>query len=107
AVVAGRTLCRHVDAVIVKSREMANKLRRNNVFIIPHEVDFEVFRPVEKGHARAVLGLDPCKKYLLFAANPQIPVKRFPLAKAVAEEMNAHDPSIELLVACKEPQDRL
>ena len=53
------------------------------------------------------MGLDPDKKYLLFAANPQIAVKRFPLAKAAADELKKGDPSIELLVAHKEQQDRL
>src|SRR5262245_31647935 len=96
-----------VDAAVVQSREMANTLKGNNAYIIPHEVDFEVFHPVEKEQARAVLGLDPRKKYLLFAANPGIPVKRFPLAKAVAEELDKRDPSVELRVAYKEPQDRL
>lgn len=107
AVIAGRILSRHADAVIVKSREMANQLGRQNVYIIPHEIDFEIFHPVEKEYARSVLGLDPRKKYLLFAANPQIPVKRFPLAKVVAEELKKKDPSVELLVVYKEPQDRL
>jgi glycosyltransferase involved in cell wall biosynthesis len=106
-VMAGCMLSRHADAVIVKSREMANKLKRQNVYIIPHEIDFEVFHPVKKSYARGVLRLDPGKKYLLFAANPQIPVKRFPLAKAVAEELKKRDPSVELLVVCKESQDRL
>ena len=95
------------DAVIVKSHEMASKLKREDVHIIPHEIDFEVFRPVEKEQARAALGLDPRKKYLLFAANPKIPVKRFPLARAVADELQKQDPSIALLAIYKEPQDRL
>ncbi len=107
AVAAGQILGQHVDAVIVKSKEMASKLKRDDVYIIPHEVDFEVFRPVEKDRARAALGLDPCKKYLLFAANPQISVKRFPLAQAAAEYLSQRDPSIELLVVYKETQDRL
>ena len=95
------------EAVIVKSRDMASKLKRENVHIIPHEIDFDVFQPVEKEQARALLGLDPHKKYLLFAANPKIPVKRFPLAQAVAEELQKQDPSVELLAIYKETQDRL
>ena len=86
---------------------MASKLKRQDVHIIPHEIDLEVFRPAEKEKARAALGLDPRKKYLLFAANPKIPVKRFPLAKAVADELQKQDSSIELLAIYKEPQDRL
>jgi teichuronic acid biosynthesis glycosyltransferase TuaC len=105
---AGQLLGNYVDAVVVKSQEMASKLKRmDNVYVIPHEIDFDVFQPVEKQKARAILGLDSNKKYLLFAANPGIPVKRFPLAKAIADEMKRTDPSIELLVVYQEPQDRL
>lgn len=107
AVIAGRALSNHVEGVIVKSRGMARKLRRKDVHVIPHEIDLELFQPIDRERARKVLGLDPRKKYLLFAANPDIPVKRFPLAKAVAGHMSRHDPAIELLVVYKEPQDRL
>jgi glycosyltransferase involved in cell wall biosynthesis len=100
-------LARHVDAAIVQSAQMASKIKDANVFVIPHEVDLEVFRSTEREHAKAALGLNPGKKYLLFAANPQVGVKRFPLAKAVAEHLVQEDPSIELLVVCKEAQDRL
>jgi teichuronic acid biosynthesis glycosyltransferase TuaC len=106
-VAAGQTLARWVDAAIVQTAEMARRLEKSNVFIIPHEVDFEIFRPTEKEQSRAALGLEAGKKYLLFAANPQIAVKRFPLAKAVAEHLAKQDPSVELLVIFKETQDRL
>jgi teichuronic acid biosynthesis glycosyltransferase TuaC len=104
---AGRMLARHVDAAIVQSAEMASLLDSSNVFIIPHEIDFEVFRLADRGQARAALGLEADKKYVLFAANPQNGVKRFPLAKAAAEELIRQDPSVELVVAYKETQDRL
>jgi len=104
---AGQMLARHVDAAIVQSAEMASLLDSSNVFIIPHEIDFEVFRLTDRAEARAALGLEPAKKYVLFAANPQNGVKRFPLAKAATEELTRQDPSIELVVAYKETQDRL
>jgi teichuronic acid biosynthesis glycosyltransferase TuaC len=107
AVIAGRALSNHVDGVIVKSHGMTNKLTRQDVHVIPNEIDMELFHPLNREQARKVLGLDPRKKYLLFAANPDIPVKRFPLAKAVAEHLSRRDPAIELLVVYKEPQDRL
>jgi teichuronic acid biosynthesis glycosyltransferase TuaC len=107
AVAAGQMLARMVDAAIVMSKEMASKLNAKNVYITPTEIDFEVFRTMDRERARAMLGLDPGKKYLLFAANPQIPVKRFSLAKAVADQLAKQDPSIELLVVSKETQDRL
>jgi glycosyltransferase involved in cell wall biosynthesis len=107
AVLAGRLLSVYADAVIVKSRAMASQLNRKDVYVIPHEIDFEVFRPVDKRAARLALGLDLEKRYLLFASNPQIPVKRFPFAKAVADELTRQDPSTELLVVYQEAQDRL
>jgi teichuronic acid biosynthesis glycosyltransferase TuaC len=104
---AGRKLAQHIDAAIVQTSEMASKLTKSKVFVIPHEVEFEIFHPTERMQARIMLGLSADKKYLLFAANPQIPVKRFPLAKAVAEWLARRDPSIELLVVSRETQERL
>jgi teichuronic acid biosynthesis glycosyltransferase TuaC len=105
---AGRILARCVDASIVQSAEMARVLNhKTNTFVIPYAIDLETFGLTNKDEARAALGLDPDKKYLLFAANPQIAVKRFHLAKAAADELKKRDPSIELLVVHKEPQDRL
>jgi glycosyltransferase involved in cell wall biosynthesis len=106
-VAAGKKLAQLIDAAIVQSAEMASKLKKANVFVVPHEVDFEVFRPTQRELARAALRLDADKKYLLFAASPQIPVKRFPLAKAVAEYLSTKDASIELLVVSKQTQEYL
>lgn len=107
-VVAGQWLARTVDASIVQSQEMAAKLAPNKrVYIVPHEVDFETFHPVDKASARNRLGLDPHKKYLLFAANPKTLVKHFSLAQAAADRVIQADPDVELLVVYKETQDRL
>ena len=103
----GRVLARSIDASIVQSVEMANLLDAPNVFVIPHEVDFDVFHPLARDQARAALGLQADRKYLLFAAHPTNWVKRFSLAQAVAEALSARDASIELLVVYKEPQARL
>ncbi len=105
---AGRMLARHVDASIVQNGKMAALLdNQPNVFIISCEVDLKTFQPTERSQARAALGLDQDKKYLLFAANPQIAVKQFPLAQAVAHELKRRDAATELLVVYQEPQDRL
>lgn len=107
-VVAGQWLARTIDAAIVQSQEMANKLAPNkHVYILPHEVDFETFHPVDQALARSTLGLHPDKKYLLFAANPQTLVKHFALAQAAANRVIQADPEVELLVVYKETQDRL
>lgn len=106
-VAAGRKLAQHVDACIVQTQEMCDALPEGTVFVIPHEVDFDTFTPTNREQARAALGLERDRKYLLFAANPQIPVKRFPLAQAAAQHLARQDPGIELLVVYKEPQERL
>jgi len=103
----GKTLGQVVDAVIVQSQEMADQFKHSNVHIIPHEVDLDVFRPEDRDRARTSLGLDLHKKYVLFASNPRIPVKRFTLAKTAVERLKNEDPSVELLVVYKEPQPRL
>jgi teichuronic acid biosynthesis glycosyltransferase TuaC len=107
AVLAGKALGRRVDGVIVKSQEMASKLSRKDVHVIPNEIDLELFQPRDRDQARRILGLDLGKRYLLFAANPEIPVKRFPLAKQIADLLRAQNPAIELLVIHKEPQNQL
>ena len=104
---AGRMLARYIDAAIIQSDQMAATLHNSNAYVIPHEVDFKIFHPTERQQARTMLGLEPCKKYLLFAANPKVGVKRFPLAKAVAERLASQDPSLELLVVSKDTQQRL
>lgn len=107
AAAACKKLAQHVDAAIVQSQEMARQLKKSKVFVIPHEVDLEVFKPTERMEARKALGLVPEKKYVLFAANPEIPVKRFPLARAAADVLQQQDGLTELLVVHKEPQWRL
>jgi teichuronic acid biosynthesis glycosyltransferase TuaC len=104
---AGRLLGEFVDAVIVQSPEMAAKFRRRDVHIIPHEIDFSTFRLTDREEARATLGLDSERKYLLFAADPQNHVKRFPLAQEAASILRQRDPSVELCIVHKETQDRL
>ncbi|MDH3599485.1 MAG: glycosyltransferase [Candidatus Tectomicrobia bacterium] len=107
-VAAGQILGQYADAAIVQTQEMAAKLKsEENVYIIPHEVDFELFRPINREDARRVLGLQPGKKYLLFAADPRTPVKNFPLARAIADHLSQQEPDLELLVVYKETQDCL
>jgi glycosyltransferase involved in cell wall biosynthesis len=96
-----------VDAAIVQTEQMAQGLPEARVFVLPHEVDTNLFRPLDPPRARAELGLDSAKRYVLFAASPEIPVKRFPLAREAVELLRAENPSVELLTVSKEPQPRL
>lgn len=104
---AGRRVGEMVDAVIVKSQAMAQRLNRQDVHVIPHGVDFDVFRPIPQEAARAELGLDPNRRYVLFAAHPGNVVKRYPLAESAVRELATQDPSVELLVIHRESQERL
>lgn len=105
---AGQWLGRRVEAAIVQSEEMAAKLAGcPHVFIAPHEIDFDTFRVVPRDEARRELGLDPAKPYLLFAANPDIHVKRFPLARQAYEAVRRQMPGLGLIVVYREPQPRL
>jgi glycosyltransferase involved in cell wall biosynthesis len=104
----GRALARRVDAVIVQSDQMARELPRvNNLHVLPHEVDLEVFAPTDTQRARLELGLHLDRRYLLFAASPDVPVKNYPFARDVAERIRQVHPDSELLVVHREPQPRL
>ena len=109
SVVAGisRYLCRRVDAVIVKSVGMKKASSEGNVFIIPNGVDFELFHHIPRAQARAALGWDHDRYYVLFGNDPKIPVKNFPLAQAAIECLHNRGISAELVVATALPQTKL
>ena len=101
-----RWLCHHVDAVIVKSEEMkkATFASRDNIFVIPNGVDFELFRPIARAQARAALGWQQDRYYVLFGNDPQIPRKNYTLAKAAIESLRGRGITAELVVANGLPQ---
>ena len=104
---SSRLLARVVAAVVVQTETMRRALGRSDAHVIPCEVDFDVFHPVDRAEARRRLDLDAARPYLLFAADPAIPVKNFPMARAVADAVRRTMPAVELLVAHREPQPRL
>jgi glycosyltransferase involved in cell wall biosynthesis len=57
---------------------------RRHTAVLPAGVDTTRFRPIPRGEARERLGLDPDTPYLLFAADPRRPEKRYDRATAVA-----------------------
>lgn len=86
-----------VSAVIVQSREMKRMLRRQSVEVIPCGVDLDLFHPIDPMAARRALGLDPERKYVLFAYNPAEQRKRFDLIEAAVARARAHLPQLEIL----------
>jgi len=96
------------NAVIVKSDKMVKRLSsasaRAKAVVIPNGVDFVVFQPMDKLEARKKLGLEPFKKYVLFAGSPEAPVKRFDLAESAVALLRESFPDIELLALHHKPQ---
>jgi len=83
---ADRWLAHAVDAVIVKSADMARVVAPVRVHVIPNGVDLQMFRPLDMDGAKARLGLSAGTCYVLFPGRPEEPRKAFPLAQAVAAE---------------------
>jgi glycosyltransferase involved in cell wall biosynthesis len=83
---ADRWLARAVDAVIVKSAEMARVVAPLKAHIIPNGVDLRVFQPIDMRAARGLIGLADDKRYILFPGRPEEARKGFPLAQAVVQE---------------------
>jgi teichuronic acid biosynthesis glycosyltransferase TuaC len=82
------------------ARELPGRAAQRRAKVLPCGVDLERFHPLARAQARAELGLDPDTPYLLFAADPSRPVKRYDhalaLASAVGVELlalGAVDPS--------------
>jgi len=90
-------LARAVDAVIVKSADMARIIAPVRAHVIPNGVDLNMFRPIDRAAARARLGLADHKRYVLFPGWPEQPRKGFPLARAVVEETSRRFETVELL----------
>lgn len=71
--------------VIVQSRRMHEALGGGDMEILPFGIDFDLFHPVPRAECRARLGLRQDKRYLLFANDKNLPVKRYDFAeKAVS-----------------------
>lgn len=82
----GRRIARRADAVIVVAESLARLLPRDVRYtVVPTAVDLEVFRPGSRDDARRALGLPLDRKVVLFAGRPEVPVKRFELARRVVE----------------------
>ncbi|MBN2415909.1 glycosyltransferase [bacterium] len=94
-----------VPAAIVKSAEMKRKLPAGgHISIVPNGVDMDMFCPVPVLQARARLGLDPKKRYILFPANPAWPRKCHPAAEAAVALLEERYKA-ELLVVHSGPPD--
>ena len=103
-VALSRWLCRVSDAATVKSEQMKKAAGVDDVAVIADGINFDLFHPIARAQARAALGWDPDRYYVLFSNNPQIPVKNFPLAQAAIQRLAERGISAELVVANGLPQ---
>jgi glycosyltransferase involved in cell wall biosynthesis len=69
------------------AREVPSWAVKRSPAVLPCGVDTTRFHPIDRGEARAELGLDPRGPYLLFPADPARPEKRHDHALAVAGEI--------------------
>ena len=90
---------------IVKSEEMKKNLGIKDVHVIPNGVDFHKFKPIKRDIALKETGWDRSKKHILFAANPNRPVKNYKLAKSAFELINNSD--IKLHYLDNVPNDKM
>ncbi len=97
-------LCRHVQAVTVKTEQMKKAALVDDVFVIPDGINFDLFQPIPREEARAALGWEQDRYYVVFANNPTIPVKNFPLAQQAIERLKERGMTAELKVATGLPQ---
>lgn len=69
------------------ARDVPHWASRGPVAVLPCGVDMDRFGPVARAHARAQLGLERDRPYLLFPADPGRPEKRHDLARKLAGEV--------------------
>jgi teichuronic acid biosynthesis glycosyltransferase TuaC len=65
--------------------ELPGRAARRRAQVLPCGVELERFRALDRARARADLGLDPDRPYLLFPADPSRPEKRHDHAVALAD----------------------
>lgn len=85
------------DKVITQNKKHA-RLFRKKTSIIPCGINTDFFTKVKKFDAKATLGLDQNKKYILFPANPSNKIKNYSLYSKIISELKKTDDAIEELV---------
>lgn len=94
-----RLVARRADAVVVVSEHMKRYLPDEmEAAVIPSGLDLDLLRPHPREEARRKLGLPLDKPLVLFAANPSLPRKRYPIAREAVQILEQRMP-VELVVA--------
>jgi len=69
--------------------DIPGRRSRARTTVLPCGVDMSRFKPIERSQARAQLGLDASRPYLLFSADPARAEKRHDRARALADALGA------------------
>jgi glycosyltransferase involved in cell wall biosynthesis len=72
--------------------------------VVPNGVDFEVCRPIDRGSACELLGLDPARRWILFGASPANPVKGHSLFRSALELVQRTHPDADALILSERGQ---
>lgn len=101
-----RFCIRHIwDKTIVKSQRTARQLGED-VSIIPNGVNLDMFCPQDHLDARACVGFDADKRYVIWCSHPDRIEKNYALAQAAVEIVKKKQDNIELLpIYNKTPQE--
>ena len=103
-----RLVARTLDAVIVKSAEMARILAPVSAHVIPNGVDLHQFSAFDTAGAQAALGWQLRTRYVLFPGNPRNPGKGFELCqRALRAAASRVSEPIELVVLWGVPHDQV
>ncbi len=100
-------LGQYVEVVHVKTEQMKKASLRADAFVLPSGVNFDLFQPQPQEEARAKLGWHQDRYYVVFANNPAIPVKNFPLAQEAIKCLHTRGIDAELVVANGLPQSTI
>jgi teichuronic acid biosynthesis glycosyltransferase TuaC len=92
---------------IVVSPRLARRVAWAHPRVIPVGVDDRVFQPIDRSEARERLGLDQARRLVLFAGNPDKPVKRHALAQAAVDALRERYPDVELLTVFGRPMQEM
>lgn len=99
-VLASHSLAKRASGIIVKSKNLRNTLPgtldRSKVRIIPKGVNFDLFKPLDRGACRSRLGWDKDRFHVLFPVNLGDPRKRLDMVLAAVEAANRSGIQAEL-----------
>ena len=91
---------------MVVSENLARLMPERPYHVIPSGINLDLFCPEPQEQARRRLGLDPDRRYVLFAGMADNPRKRFPLVKQSVDLLR-QEIDVDLLVAAHVPHEQI